>query len=134
MKYTIIKNIEELKTEVNNIFVNVFNNPGKAVESYLNWTITVIFNNKQYFIYEPFECFEQMDKYYNMFKEQNDDIEYIFIQKDYTTDKYGIFGNAEDTDIINNIEKFYGNFDDFMYNCHVPKNYINIDFIYNEEE
>ncbi len=134
MKYTVIKNIEELKTEVNNIFTNVYNSPGKAVESYLNWTITVIFNNKHYFIYEPFECFEQMDKYYNMFKKQNDDIEYIFIQKDYTTDKYGIFGNVEDTDIINNIEKFYGNFDNFIYNYYVPKNYINIDFIYDEEE
>lgn len=134
MKYTVIKDIEKLKEEVNNIFTDVYNHPGKVVELYLNWTITVVFKNKQYFIYEPFECFEQMDKYYSVFKEQNKDIEYIFIQKDYTTDMYGIFGNVEDTDIINSIEKFYGNFDDFMYNYYVTKNYINIDFIYDNEE
>lgn len=61
------KNKENMINWVRQIFEDVYADNVNSINKYLCWQIVVIFNDKTFFVYEPFECFEVMDNYYNRF-------------------------------------------------------------------
>lgn len=128
MKYTVIKNIEELKTEVNNIFTNVSKESTNAITKYSRCVVVVIFEDNTFFVYEPFECFDFAKAYFNMFKTKT--IKDIIMYNHNKGKTYTNITNNEITDALDNWEE---SLQFFMWETYIPKGYKDIlEEFYNE--
>lgn len=128
MKYTIIKNIEELKDEVNNIFTDIFKDNTNAITKYNRCVVVVIFEDNTFFVYEPFECFDFAETYFNMFKTKIIKDIIIYNHNDYKT-----YTNITNNEIIEILDNWEDSLQFFMWETYIPKGYKDIlEEFYNE--
>ena len=119
----IYKNKKDMITQVRNIFEDVYADNVNAINKYLCWQIVVIFNDKTFFVYEPFECFEEMDKYYDKFN--NNAINNIIID---TNEGFVATTIDSDNKYVNNFNTWTDNMQTFMWEYFTPDGYKDIMF------
>ena len=128
MKYTVIKNIEELKDEVNNIFTDIFKDNTDAITKYNRCVVVVIFEDNTFFVYEPFECFDFAEAYFNMFKTKTIKDIIIYNHSDYKT-----YTDITNNEIIEALDNWEESLQFFMWETYIPKGYKDIlEEFYNE--
>lgn len=104
------KSKHELYDWVVHIFQNVHKKNSAAITKYLCWKVCVIFKNKSLFIYEPFESFRQMNRYYDLLNRHGiSGIEQIIIYDDNI-----IYTNVDNLN-IQTLENVAGNLQDYCW-------------------